>query len=1048
MPIAIGGRLKHRNTIPLKNCLQSLVFIPLLASLLIGCAAKRDHYDVPAIALPDQYSTATTPDGSTKGVNATPTQSLAPILSSPFSTALAEWWRLLNSAELNALMDRALANNPDLRIATLRIAQSKARLDQSGSGKLPVLSMPMQMNTTYPEFGVSRGNPSGNNSARPTNQISLKGDWRPDIWGESASMYESADLQLLRATFQRDDMQRKVAANIALAYIEYLSLNDRIRVARDTEKYLQGKLTSVRERLKTGDATITQMEQQKAAVYSVRSTFPVLTQQREIIVNRIASLVGAMPMKLKLSPSGFDSIKFPEILPGVPSALLLRRPDVRAAESRLLSADADIDVARAQILPPLDLSAQIGYGSMYMSQLFMPQALFWNTIANLSVTIFDSGKRAKEIEFAQAVHEELLETYVRVIYDAVREVDDALSSIKFTGQRLESQSISSDASLRAWNYSQETFVAGAIDYLELLDTQHTYQKSLDALDNVKMERFSALVNLFSALGGGVASSDPLPGEGARPAALKSDMDYGSILNAATTKHTNISADKKPQAETANEKITTRPLPSLLFSNIVKTNIAAESIDWAGGSILTKGNHWLVGIKGVYDHGAVLPAWRYLISRFTRELNQQLLLPQRQGLVTMANKERASWYRLYIGNFSSRQAAANLCKKLRAGQQNCNILSADAIEGKGQFSALPTQKHQAKAFSAALPSLPIAKVAPPVPPRIVPKPIIHKASGLNLINDASWLVEMADTHERRAIAGAWRGLVTSFPKQMKSKSILPRHQSGAQSAGSPPLYQLYIAPFAKKQGADEFCAMLREGRQRCLVVSSQSLSWGKNLFFSSHQKSATASTNGTPSDTAKTRRLKEEAKLKKQNNALLKEQKKQAQKIEERREFARLKAEKEALLKEQQEEKSALAKKIKEKARREFAQLKAEKEALLKEQEKATLAQSNKEKENSELAQLKAEKEALLKEQAPVTEKNKYDAAHVATVTDTAKTTSSPEKQRDSTSSKLSKTETQVAAKATAEMEQLLEERNALLEEHKKATQTEQNKALTLTRGTM
>jgi len=1053
MPIAIGRRLKHRNDIPLMNCLQSLVFIPLFASLLIGCAAKRDHYDVPAIALPDQYSAVRTVGDSAKKP---PTPSLASTLASPFSTALAEWWRLLGSEELNALMDRALANNPDLRIATLRIAQSKARLDQSGSGKFPTLSMPIQMNTTYPEFGVSRGNPSGNNSARPTNQLSLKGDWHPDIWGETASMYESADLQLLRATFQRDDMQRKVAANIAIAYIEYLSLNDRIRVARDSEKSLQGMLASVQARLKTGDATITQMEQQKAAVYSVRSTFPVLTQQREIILNRIASLVGAMPMKLKLSPAGVNSIKFPEILPGVPSALLLRRPDVRAAESRLLSADADIDIARARILPPLDLSAQIGYGSMYMSQLFMPQALFWNTIANLSVTIFDSGKRAKEIEFAQAAHEELLETYVRVIYDAVREVDDALSSIKFTGQRLKNQSISSDASLRAWNYSQETFVAGAIDYLALLDTQRTYLTSLDDLDNIEMERFRALVNLFSALGGGVASSDPLPGEGARPVALENKMDYGSILNTAATQNASISEDKKPQTETPNKKSTRNPLPSLLFSNILKKNVATESIDWAGASILTKGDHWLVKIKGVYDHGAVLPAWRYLITRFTQELNRRVLLPQRQGLVTMGNKERASWYRLYIGDFSSRQAAAKFCEKLRAGQQDCKIVSADAIEGQGQFSALPSQKHQAKAFSATLPSLPITKAPPPgaipVSTHITPKPSSNRASGMNLINNASWLVEMTDTHERRAIAAAWRELVTNFPKQMKNKSILPRHQSRSQSANSPQLYQLYLAPFANKQGADEFCTMLRKGSQHCLVVSSQSLSWGKNLFFSStYQKpKTTPSANSILSSAAKTVRLEEASKLKEQNKALLIKQAKLKQKIKEGRELARLNAEKEALLKEQlEEEKAALTQKVK--ASRELARLNAEKEALLKEQqeEKAALSLKTKDKEHSEFAQLKAEKEALLKEEEKAkldkksngNKENNYDATGVTTVV--GATTSSQEKQSvasDSNVSNLSEitSESQVAAKpeATTEMEKLLAERKALLEEQ--ATQTEQN----------
>ena len=568
-------------------------------------------------------------------------------------------------------MDRALANNPDLRIAALRIAQSKARLDQAGAGKAPTITMPIQVTNEYPDTGIGRGNANGNNKSRITHQVSLNGDWRPDIWGEAYSMYESAELQLLRATYQRDDMQRTVAANVASNYMEYLSLNDRMRVARETEKSLGEMLASVEARLEVGDATITEMEQQKAGLYSAIATFPVIEQQREIVLNRLAALVGSVPVALKLSDSGLNSVNFPAVLPGAPSSLLLRRPDVRVVEARLLAADADIDVARARVLPPLDLTAQVGYGSMHMSKLFMPQALFWSTIANLSVTVFDSGRRSREVEFAQAVHEELLETYIRVIYDAVREVDDSLSAISLTGKRLEAQGVAADSSLRAWNFSQEAFMAGAVDYLVVLDTQRTYQRNLDDWYNARMERYRNLINLFSALGGGVSGGDAMPGGGARPA--PSAGDDGAVL---------ADAEARPKTE----KNAVKKQPGEIFGATqpgkAKAGIAIGEVDWIGNSL--REDRWLVELSGVYDRGAVLPAWRDLCARFPRQIEKLTLLPQRQGQVNAAGKERASWYRLFISAFPDKKAAEEFCATLRAGQQRCGVVSSQSLEEKDGF----------------------------------------------------------------------------------------------------------------------------------------------------------------------------------------------------------------------------------------------------------------------------------------------------------------------------------------------------------------------------
>lgn len=765
---------------------RNMLFTMLGILLMSGCAIKRDKYELPLLNLPAQYPKAavgvvdTNPATSSSSVSAPSTVLL--------NLKLTEWWRLLGSRELNSLMDRALANNTDLRIATLRIAQSKARLSQAGADRLPAISLPLQSSSSYPENGVGNGRASGN-KLKTTNQFSLKAVWRPDIWGENASLYESAEMQLLRATYQRDDMQRNVVANLVVTYIEYLSLNDRLRVAQDTEKALSNMLTSVGERLKAGDATITELEQQKAAVYSVKATIPVLGQQRETVLNRLAGLLGSAPVELKLSSSGLDSIKFPQVLPDMPSALLVRRPDVRAAEFRLLSADADIDVARARVLPPLDLTAQIGYGSLHLSQILLPQSLFWNTIANLTISIFDAGKRTKEVEFSRALHEELLETYVRVIYEAAREVDNSLSGLSYTKKRLETQQVATESALLAWKYSQEAFMAGAVDFLILLDTQRTHQRNLDDLYNVRMDRYRSLVNLFSALGGGIPNND-------------APIDEEQFIQAVTT------TSSREMGQAARKRGDTNE---------------SGSIDWNGRLLENGKTHWLVELSGVYDGGAVLPAWRDLNTRFPQEIGSHSLLPQRQGQITAGDKERNSWYRLFVAGFSGKQAADEFCAFLTKGQQRCLVVSSEAIEEKGDFAAPPilTQQLGAALWEELAEKSSVSSVA--MQAASEPVPMLNNQSGVTDAADSQfWLVAMSDLHDRNAITGAWRDLIVRFPAQMKNKTIIPRSQVRRNSEGKLQdfLYQLFVARFQEEQAAEEFCALLRTGQQGCSVVSSR------------------------------------------------------------------------------------------------------------------------------------------------------------------------------------------------------------------------------------
>ena len=601
-----------------------------------GCAVKRERYDVPPVPVPAQFKQAAAvraelePKPAAAGASAqTRTEPLVGAL-------LVEWWRVLANPELDALIDRVLANNTDLRIATLRIVQTKARADQAMAGQWPTLSVPYEAKGEGPKNGIGSGRPGAKIDTLHTYQMSLRADWRVDLWGEKSALVDSSRMQLLRSTYERDDTRRQLIANTTTLYIEYLSLNDRIRVARETEVVLRGLLEAVSKRVEVGDATITDLEQQRTAVYAVQATIPALELQREIISNALAQLLGVTPVSLALSDRGLDSLNFPSILPGVPAGLVLRRPDVRVVEARLLSADADIDVARARLLPPLDLTAQAGYGSYALSQLFQPHNLFWNAIANISATIFDRGKRSNEVVFSKAVHEELVETYVKVIYNAVRETEDAIATIQMNGKRMEAQKSSADAAQRAWNFSMESYSAGAVDYLTLIDTERTYHRSLDEFHRIRMERLKGVASLFSALGGGIPQAD------AMPYALSKNNPSGGDRSAA-----NVSSNRN-----------VRP-----YSQYVP-NASDDDKEY-----------WMVEITGLHDRHGITHVWRDLNRRFPDLMQERSMLPRLQGRVALDGKERASWYRVYVARFDDSAVADGLCNQLVKELQRCRVTSS-------------------------------------------------------------------------------------------------------------------------------------------------------------------------------------------------------------------------------------------------------------------------------------------------------------------------------------------------------------------------------------
>lgn len=348
---------------------NALRFVPLLGACLlalVGCMATDPTYQAPVMRVPESFR------------NVPPAQMQAVIVSAQ------PWWTQYGSTELNGLIDRGLADNSELRIARLQIAQARIRADQVKAGNMPTVSAPLR---------VSTQGAGGASNTQQSAQLSLQGIFRLDVWGEQKASVAAAEFQVQRAMFERGNVQRNMVGGMVSAYISYLLIADSLVLAHENESVAKDLLQTVERRLALGDATQEELELQLSALAMQQASIPVLENELENYTTIIARLAGALPAELVMTDRSLDALLLPSMSAGLPATLLLQRPDIRLVEARMRAANANIEVARARLLPPVDLSAQLGYSGLALSQLLQPQSLFWAAAASLAVTIFDGACR-------------------------------------------------------------------------------------------------------------------------------------------------------------------------------------------------------------------------------------------------------------------------------------------------------------------------------------------------------------------------------------------------------------------------------------------------------------------------------------------------------------------------------------------------------------------------------------------------------------------------------------------------------------------------------
>ncbi len=458
--------------------------------VLSGCAVKRDSYHPPEVDLPERFHEA-----GKSGISEA--EAAEPAL----PRDLSRWWTRFESDELNALVERALDHNWQVRAAVARLAQAEAALGITRAAELPTLRGFADAGYNAPEDGVGTVSRGDSVTGEQIYRAGLRASYEVDLWGANRAATVAAWERAQATAFARRTVAWTLTADVVDAYLTVLSLEDRIRVGNKTRDLMAELLDAVRQRVEGGEATALQLAQQRTAVAEASSVLPELERQRDAALHALAVLVGTTPGELHLSGDSLTEIAYPSVAPGLPSRLLLRRPDIQQAEHNLLGADADIDVARTAFLPQIGLTTEAGFGSNALSALFRPESLLFNVTASIVQDIFDAGANEARLDFAHARHQELIANYRQAILFAVQDVESALSGVHFLEQRMEAQREAVEAARQSLDFGLQSYDIGVVDYLSLLDTERTLFGNEDTFYQVALQRAQASVALFKALGG-------------------------------------------------------------------------------------------------------------------------------------------------------------------------------------------------------------------------------------------------------------------------------------------------------------------------------------------------------------------------------------------------------------------------------------------------------------------------------------------------------------------------------------------------------------------
>lgn len=450
-------------------------------ALLAGCAAGPNYraQSPEALGVPPHY-TAGAAENATEN--------------------LAYWWQQFDDTTLVGLVDRALAANLDIAQAVARLRQARAALIQSRADFFPSID------------ASASGGRNFDNGRKDVNSVSAgaNASWAIDLFGGTRRSVEASRADLAAAGYDLASVQTAIAAEVATNYIALREAQARLGIARDVLVTQEDNFQIAGWRVQAGLVSSLDVEQARTQLAQTRATIPALETSVAAAQNRLAVLIGVAPGTLadELTMVGPIPVGPREIAAGIPADTLRQRPDVRASERSLAAATARIGVAKAQLLPALNLSGNVGTSAASVGNL--GDVVTGGLFATLGQIIFDGGRRAAAVRSQRAAADAALASYRQTVLLALEDVENGLVSLRSSRERQIAIGEAFEGANNAAILARSQYRAGLTDFQTLLDSERQLLSARDGLASAKADEATALVQLYLALGGGWDPQAPLP----------------------------------------------------------------------------------------------------------------------------------------------------------------------------------------------------------------------------------------------------------------------------------------------------------------------------------------------------------------------------------------------------------------------------------------------------------------------------------------------------------------------------------------------------------
>jgi multidrug efflux system outer membrane protein len=431
-----------------------------------------------------------------------PTAHRGAVTAGPESLADLKWFELFRDDQLTELIETALKQNFEVRMAAERVLQARALFGIQRSEQFPSVGVSADVNSVRLPDDGEVAVPSGADNTVTYTQAGFSVGWELDVWGRLRRLSESARAQYLATAEARHGVITTLVADVSETYLLLRALDYELEIARRTRDVANDSVRLTDVRRTGGVASALDVRQAEQLLFTATGQIAGLEREIARAENALSLLLGQVPGDI---PRGQPLPAFeapPSVPAGLPSALLERRPDIRQAEQQLIAANAQIGAAKAEYFPRISLTGFFGVQSRDLTDLLTGSALLGTATLGAAAPIFNAGRTRNNVEFVEAVQREAVLNYQRVIYDAFRDVADALAAYTKTSQQRAEQERLVDALRASVQLSTERYQGGLESYLPVLDAQRNLFQGELELAELRQRELASIVQLYRALGGG------------------------------------------------------------------------------------------------------------------------------------------------------------------------------------------------------------------------------------------------------------------------------------------------------------------------------------------------------------------------------------------------------------------------------------------------------------------------------------------------------------------------------------------------------------------